>query len=118
MMSSGFRVLFVRKGISYIKGAIFPPFTFLHPLSSHIKLFISFYTSSIIMASYAEDILHAAREASGPSLRDIETIRSFHSHPATKDAVSVSFNHFNSSFTDFCFPFLEWDAHLFGSQGY
>jgi hypothetical protein len=43
------------------------------------------------MASYAEDILGAAREASGPSLRDFETIRSFQSRPATKDAVSVSF---------------------------
>jgi hypothetical protein len=30
----------VREGISYIKGAIFPPFAFLHPLSSSIKLFI------------------------------------------------------------------------------
>jgi hypothetical protein len=90
-MSSGFRVLLVREEISYIKGAIFPPFAFLHPLSSHIKLFIPFYTSSINMASYAEDILRAAREASSPSLRDIETIRSFQSRPATKDAVSVSF---------------------------
>jgi hypothetical protein len=106
MMSSGFRVLFVRKGISYIKGDIFPPFAFLHPLSPHTKLFILFYTSSINMASYAEDILRAAREASGPSLRDIETIRSFQSRPANKDTVSVSFNHFNSSFTDFCFPFF------------
>jgi hypothetical protein len=44
------------------------------------------------MASYAEDILCAAREASGPSLRDMEVIRSFQSCPTTKDAVSVSFN--------------------------
>jgi hypothetical protein len=106
MMSSGFRVLLVREGISYIKGVIFPPFAFLHPLSSHIKLFIPFYTSSINMASYAEDILHAACEASSPSLRDIETIRSFQSRPATKDAVSVSFNLFNCSFTNLCFPFF------------
>jgi hypothetical protein len=87
MMSSGFRVLFVREGIFYIKGAVF---TFLHPLSSHIKLFVPFYTSSINMASYAEDILCAAHEAGGPSLRDMEVIRSFQSHPATKDTVSVS----------------------------
>jgi hypothetical protein len=89
MMSSGFRVLSVRKGISYIKGVIFPPFAFLHPLSSHIKLFVLFYTSSINMASYAEEILCAFREASGPSLRDMEVIRSFQTCPSTKDAVSL-----------------------------
>jgi hypothetical protein len=73
------------------KGSGFPSFTFLHPFSSHTKLFIPFYTSSFNMASYAEDILRAACEASGPSIRDMEVIRSFQSRPATKDAVCVSF---------------------------
>jgi hypothetical protein len=53
--------------------------------------FIPSYTLSSIMASYAEDILHAAREASGPSIRDFESIKCFQSHPTTKDAVCVSF---------------------------
>jgi hypothetical protein len=117
-MSSGFRVLLVREGISYIKGVVFSPFAFLHPLSTHNKLFIPLYPSSINMASYGEDILCVAHEASGPSLRDIETIRSFQSRPTTKDAVSVSFNLFNCSFTNLCFPFSEWDAHLLGSPSH
>jgi hypothetical protein len=71
------------------------------------------------MASYAEDILRAAREASGPSLRDFETIRSFQSRPATKDVVSVSFIFLLIILLLICvFPFLEWDAHLLGSPSH
>jgi hypothetical protein len=33
-------ICLVREGISYIKGTVFPPFAFLHPLSFYIKLFI------------------------------------------------------------------------------
>jgi hypothetical protein len=50
------------------------------------------------MASYAEDILRAAREASGPSIRDLESIQCFQSRLTTKDAVRIflfySFNDF------------------------
>jgi hypothetical protein len=72
------------------------------------------------MASYAEDILHAAREASGPSIRDMELIRCFQSHPTTKDAVRVFFLIlFNSIFLIFVIPlvratpyhhYTEWEA--------
>jgi hypothetical protein len=41
------------------------------------------------MASYTDDILRAAREASGPSIRDLESIQCFQSRPTTKDAVRV-----------------------------
>jgi hypothetical protein len=70
------------------------------------------------MASYAEDILCVAHEASGPSLRDLETIRSFQSCSDTKDVVSVLYNLLIPFFINPCFSFLEWDAHLFGSQSY
>jgi hypothetical protein len=118
MRSSGFRVLLVREGISYIKGrfSLLLLFSIPSPLTS--QFLAPFYTSSINMASYAEDILHAACEASSPSLRDIEVIRSFQSCPATKDTVSVSLISFNNSLLILsCFS-LEWDAHLLGSQGY
>jgi hypothetical protein len=42
------------------------------------------------MTSYAEDIIHMAQGATGPSIRDMEVIRSFQSCPAQKDVVSVS----------------------------
>jgi hypothetical protein len=97
----------------------FPPlFAFLHPLSPYTlnSSFLS-HIHYFIMASYAEDILRMARDASGPSLRDMEVIRSFQSNPTTKDAVSILLLLFivmvliSSSF-------LEWDAHLLGSQSY
>jgi hypothetical protein len=43
------------------------------------------------MASYTEEILRAACEASGPSIRDMELIRCFQSRPTTKDAVRIFF---------------------------
>jgi hypothetical protein len=46
------------------------------------------------MSSYTEDILRAAREASGPSIRDLESIQCFQARPTTKDAVRVFFYFF------------------------
>jgi hypothetical protein len=71
------------------------------------------------MASYAEDILRAAHEASGPSIRDLETIQCFQSRPTTKDAVRIiiflySFRGLNMFYS----LFLERDAHLLGSPSY
>jgi hypothetical protein len=68
------------------------------------------------MSSYAEDIICMAHGASGPSIRDMEVIRSFQSCPTTKDAVSDLFLFLYGC--DFDVVFLEQDAHLFGSQGY
>jgi hypothetical protein len=89
MGSSGFRVLFSEGGDFLYKGNSFPSFHFSpSPLLLYQTLHPS-CTSSIIMASYAEDILRAAREAGGPSIRDMESIRCFQSCPTTKDAVRV-----------------------------
>jgi hypothetical protein len=55
----------------------------------------SFTFYYITMSAYAEDILCMVCDASGPSIRDMEVIRSFQSHPTTKDAVSVSFCSFH-----------------------
>jgi hypothetical protein len=71
------------------------------------------------MASYTEEILRAAREASGPSIRDLESIQCFQTRPTTKDAVRIFFYSFNNSFSNvYCSFFLEWDAHLLGSPSY
>jgi hypothetical protein len=89
------RVLSSEEGILYIKGVVFPSFAFLHPLTSHTQLlFIPPYTLSSIMASYTEDILRAACEASGPSIRDFKSIKCFQSRPTTKDVVRFSFYSF------------------------
>jgi hypothetical protein len=69
------------------------------------------------MTSYAEDIICMAREASGPSIWDMEVIMSFQSRPTTKDMVSVLFISFIVVILMFVFS-LEWDAHLLGSQSY
>jgi hypothetical protein len=96
----------VREGTLYIKGVVFPSFAFLHPLSSHTHLFIPSYTSSFNMTSYTEEFLRAAREASGPSIRDIELIRCFQARPTTKDAVHISFCSFNSILSNILLFFL------------
>jgi hypothetical protein len=88
MMSSGFRVLHCEGGDFLYKGSGFPLFCFyLSPLLSHQTLCLLYHPFN--MTSYTEDILCMARDASGPSIRDMEVIQSFQSCPTTKDAVSV-----------------------------
>jgi hypothetical protein len=71
------------------------------------------------MSSYTEDILRAAREASGPSIRDLESIQCFQTRPTTKDAVCVfPFFIYLIASNILCSSCLERDAHLFGSQSY
>jgi hypothetical protein len=112
MKSSGFRVFLMREGICYIKRVVFLSFAFLHPLlPSHIKLFVPPTHLSFIMASYAEDRLCMAYDTCGPSIRDMEVIRSFQSNPTTKDAVSILLLCFTCH--DPNFLSLEQDAHLF-----
>jgi hypothetical protein len=106
-------------GNSLYKGSGFSLLVLFFIPSPH--LYSSFYTllsSSFNMASYAEDIIRMAQDATGPSIQDMEVIRSFQSRPAQKDMVS--------SFPFICFIvvililsfLLEWDAYLFGSPSY
>jgi hypothetical protein len=70
------------------------------------------------MTSYTEDIIHMACDASCPSIWDMEVIRSFQSHPTTKDAVSVSFFYFfiivilTLPFLWYCYQGSTWTPQL------
>jgi hypothetical protein len=63
-------------------------FSIPSPLTSNSS---SLHILSSIMSSYTEVIICMARNASGPSIWDMEVIRSFQSRPTTKDAVSTLF---------------------------
>jgi hypothetical protein len=107
----------MREWFCYIKRVVFPLFCFSPSPSSLIHHTHPLCLSLFSMTSYAKDIIRLARDATGPSIRDMEVIRSFQSRPAQKDAVSVSFVLFYNCDIHSAFS-LEWDVHLFGSPGY
>jgi hypothetical protein len=120
MRSSGFRVLFSEEGIPYIKGVVFPPFAFLHPLLPHTQhpLFLPILyplswppmlkISSVLLVKLVAPPSGTSNRSSVSSLI-----------PLLRTQYVFLFILFNSAFSNvLLFFFSEQDAHLLGSQSY